>query len=120
MTKDNHKIYHPRLGWYRKIDLNKGAPQFTGTPKDIILAYKHWIIVAKKNLGKLTIDDVELTVQIVNLMTIRMKELIGAYEKNSNQLKIDKLNAMADEHWTKIHADNNYKISENGGINEQA
>ena len=74
-------------------------------------------MVAKRNLGKLTIDDVELTVKIVNLMTRRLKELVGAYQKNADQLKVNKLNAMANKHWAKVHSDNNYKILGNGDNN---
>ena len=39
MTNDTKKIYEPRLGWYNKVDVLEDAPQFTGTPKDIILLY---------------------------------------------------------------------------------
>ena len=103
------RVYCPRLGTYYKVDLNEGAPAFSGTPKDIILAYKHWIKIAKKNLGKITINDVELTVKIVNMMTIRVNELMKNYSVAMKRIKTDKLNKIAERHWNQVHLEELYK-----------
>ena len=95
------RVYCPRLGTYYKVDLNEGSPAFSGTPKDIILAYKHWIKIAKKNLGKITINDVELTVKI--------NELMKNYSIAMKRIKTDKLNKIAERHWNQVHLEELYK-----------
>ena len=103
MTNDTNKIFDPQFGWYEKIDVLKDAPQFSGTPKDIISLYLHIIKVYKKNLGKLTIYDTIISVIGINKMTLRVKELTLKY-RNKVQMRNElKLNKIAEKHWIKCH-----------------
>tara|TARA_Y100001963_G_scaffold94233_1_gene129812 strand:- start:120 stop:470 length:351 start_codon:yes stop_codon:yes gene_type:complete len=107
MTNDTKKIYEPRLGWYNKVDVLEDAPQFTGTPKDIILLYLHMIKIYKRNLGRLTIYDTRISIKGINKMTLRVQELTQSY-KNAVQMKNEtKLNKIAEKHWARFHALNN-------------
>tara|TARA_Y100000593_G_C4049422_1_gene208963 strand:+ start:77 stop:454 length:378 start_codon:yes stop_codon:yes gene_type:complete len=110
MTQDTNKIYEPRLGWYKKVDVLENAPQFTGTPKDIILLYLHMIKIYKRNLGRLTIYDTRINIQGVNTMTSRVKILTKNFQTGVQKKNADKLDKIARKHWKEFHN----KMKQNG------
>jgi len=107
MTDKAEMVNCPRFGWYEKVDLNKGGPEFNGSPKSLIASYLHWIKVCKANLGKVTDNGSTISVLMINVMTRRVNELSKRYKHTLGQHRLDEINNAAAERWDELHNNKN-------------
>ena len=107
MTDKVEMVNCPRFGWYEKVDLNKGGPEFNGSPKSLIASYLHWIKVCKANLGKITNTGSTISVLMINMMTRRAAVLSKRYTESLGQHRLDKINDAAADRWNKLHNNKN-------------